>query len=68
MIYMNNKWPHKTTDQDTEHETSSDTLQTFSDTAAYIQQTLLSTLEDICASLINDIPGKVFSNFFSNIY
>lgn len=68
MIYMNNERPHKTTDQDTEHETSSGTLQTLSDTAAYIQQTLLSTLEDISASLVNDIPGKVFSNFFSNIY
>ncbi|XP_022872922.1 uncharacterized protein At3g06530 isoform X3 [Olea europaea var. sylvestris] len=65
MIYMNNEWPHKTTDKDTKHETSSGTLQTLSDTAAYIQQTLLSTLEDISASLVNDIPGKgdIVQNF-----
>ncbi|CAI9771819.1 unnamed protein product [Fraxinus pennsylvanica] len=58
MICMNNERLHKTTDQDTGNETSSAASQTFPDTAAYIQQTLLSTLEDISASLVNDIPEK----------
>ncbi|KAL2550104.1 Uncharacterized protein Fot_11634 [Forsythia ovata] len=65
MIFMNNEWLHKTADQDTAHVTSSGAPQTFSDTAAYIQQTLLSTIEDISASLVNDIPRKddIVNNF-----
>lgn len=47
-------------DQNKAHITSSGSLQTISDTTSYIQQTLLLTLEDICASIGDNIPHKVF--------
>lgn len=57
---MNDDWTLKVADQDKASTFSSGAPQTVSDTIAYIQQTLLITLEDICASLLKDIPLKVF--------
>ncbi|XP_075484364.1 uncharacterized protein At3g06530 isoform X1 [Primulina tabacum] len=62
LIFVNDDWTLKVADQDKASTFSSGAPQTVSDTIAYIQQTLLITLEDICASLINDIPLKEFDS------
>ncbi|XP_051122807.1 uncharacterized protein At3g06530 [Andrographis paniculata] len=50
IIFLDNEWMVKATDQDSSP--------TESGTTAYIQQTLLLTVEDICASTKNDIQQK----------
>ncbi|KAI3471008.1 hypothetical protein Pfo_027671 [Paulownia fortunei] len=58
MIFTNDEWMLKAADQDKASIASSGSPETVSDTTAYIQQTLLLTLEDISASIGNDIPQK----------
>lgn len=62
LIFVNDDWTLKVTDKDKASTFLSGVPQTVSDTIAYIQQTLLITLEDICASLLNDIPLKEFDS------
>lgn len=64
LIFVNDDWTRKVADQDKASTFSTGAPQTVSDTIAYIQQTLLTTLEDICASLLNDIPLKEFDSNF----
>ncbi|KAL8520276.1 hypothetical protein ACS0TY_010994 [Phlomoides rotata] len=64
LIFTNDEWMSNATDQVKLLVASSDSGQTDSDSTAYLQQTLLSTLEDICVSIKNDISQKdIIHNF-----
>ncbi|KAL0382271.1 UNVERIFIED_CONTAM: hypothetical protein Scaly_0514400 [Sesamum calycinum] len=64
LIFTNNEWMLKAADQDKVSIVSSGTPHTVPDAAAYVQQSLLLTLEDISASIGNDIPHKdIVHNF-----
>ncbi|KAK4436389.1 hypothetical protein Salat_0802600 [Sesamum alatum] len=63
-IFTNNEWMLKAADEDKVSIVSSGAPQTLPDAAAYVQQSLLLTLEDISASIGNDIPQKdIVHNF-----
>ncbi|KAG8390231.1 hypothetical protein BUALT_Bualt01G0062300 [Buddleja alternifolia] len=62
LIFMNDKWMLKAEDQDEARVCGSP--ETVSDFTAYIQQTLLLTLEDISASIGNNIPEKDIAHNF----
>ncbi|KAK4480629.1 hypothetical protein RD792_013707 [Penstemon davidsonii] len=64
MIFKNEDWILKASDQEHIHITSSGSHQIVSGTTAYVQQTLLLTLEDICASISNDNTQKDIARNF----
>ncbi|KAL3837868.1 hypothetical protein ACJIZ3_022459 [Penstemon smallii] len=64
MIFKNEDWILKASDQEHVHITSSGSHQIVSGTTAYVQQTLLLTLEDICASISNDDTQKDIARNF----
>ncbi|KAK6117849.1 hypothetical protein DH2020_048412 [Rehmannia glutinosa] len=64
LIFMDDEWMLKAAYRDKACMDSSGSPQAVSDTTAYIQQTLLLTLEDISASIGNDIPQKDVNHSF----
>ncbi|KAL0452592.1 UNVERIFIED_CONTAM: hypothetical protein Slati_1237300 [Sesamum latifolium] len=64
LLFTNNEWMLKAADQDKVSIVSSGTPRTVPDAAAYVQQSLLLTLEDISASIGIEIPHKdIVHNF-----
>ncbi|KAL6526925.1 hypothetical protein OROGR_016015 [Orobanche gracilis] len=64
MIFTDVECMHKAVDQDKSSIASSDSPRAVSDTTAYIQQTLLLTVEDISVSIGNDIIQKDINHIF----
>ncbi|XP_057776784.1 uncharacterized protein At3g06530 isoform X2 [Salvia miltiorrhiza] len=62
LIFVNDEWISEATDQDKVLIAAPSSV--ASETAAYIQQTLLLTLEDISASMANDTQQKDMAHIF----
>lgn len=59
LIFTNEEWILKASNQDSASIASSSSPPNVSDAIAYIQQTLLLVLENISSSILNDIASKV---------